>query len=188
LRPLPSPLHSVSGVPDAGTVAHAVVAHLAGVARDLPEHALTEQVIAAAGYLCNDPNRSRRRVSWTEAASGACAYLRLMPPPPPWALLGAERELGTGRADVTWEHPGLGVLVDELKTGRTALRDGSAVGIRQARRYMTALLAEHGDRALGVRLFLAGNVNRSLLLQPDGSLVPLLGSRYCPHLLAEDRT
>ncbi len=166
-----------------GTIAHAVVAHLAGTARALPPHALTEQVIDAAGYLCADPNRNRRRVVWTEAAATACAYLRLMPPPPPWTLLAVEWPLGDGRADIAWEHPLLGVLVDELKTGKTARRNGVTSGVAQARRYLTALVAGHGDRAVGVRLFVAGNVDASMLLTPGSQEAPLFGSAYCPRLL-----
>lgn len=149
----------------------------------MPPHALTEQVIAAAGYLCADPNRNRRRVVWTEAAATACAYLRLMPPPPPWTLLAVEWPLGDGRADIAWEHPLLGVLVDELKTGKTARRNGVTSGVAQARRYLTALVAGHGDRAVGVRLFVAGNVDASMLLSPGRREAPLFGSAYCPRLL-----
>lgn len=181
LLPFPPPPPTHHDTDNAGTVAHAVVAHLAGAARDLPAHALTEQVIAATGHLVNDANRNRRRVVWTEAAAVACAYLRLMPPPAPWSLLGAEHVLGEGRADVVWEHPDLGVLVDELKSGRTVRRNGTTCGIRQARQYLAALVDEHGDRALGVRLFVAMSVDASLLLVPGQSEVPLFGSAFCPY-------
>lgn len=183
-QPLPAPLSPVDRPGDAGTIAHAVVAHLAGEARDLPAHALTERVIAAAGRLCADANTNRRRVVWTEAASTACAYLRLMLPPAPWALLGTEVALGQGRADVVWVHPVHGVLVDELKSGKTSQRGGaSGEALAQARRYAAALATEHGPRAIGVRLFVAGSLSASVLVLPSGKASPLRGSAWCPRVL-----
>lgn len=183
-RPLPAPIALTRGSRShAGTVAHAVVARLAGDARSLPTHALTEQAIAAVGSLCRDRDGNRRRAVWSEAASTALAYLRTMPPPPPWTLAGTEVPLGEGRADVVREHPALGVLADELKSGKAAGPGWAKTAGEQARRDARALAEQHGDRALGVRLFVAGSPAESLLVTTDGAAVPLLGSRFCPRQL-----
>lgn len=162
---------------DVGTVTHAVSAALADRSRHADAGEIADLVIATAGALVVNKVASRRRAVWFEAAGHASLYLRCLVPPADWMFLGAEHPTGGGPVDLAWEHPGLGVVYDELKTtGHGGVTEPGAAYVAQAARYAAAGTERHGGRFLGVRLIVLGGLRASRLVHGDGTSQPLAGS------------
>ena len=138
-----------------GERAHRVVGHLAAQ-RPLPAdryeatRVLTSIVADVVGAL---PKETTRRLALFQAvATAAGAYARRFMPGPAWLFVGAEHELGNGRADLVFRHAETGVVVvDELKVGRSRAA-AATVAHHQAARYAVAAAAMWPGQFAGVRV------------------------------------
>jgi hypothetical protein len=95
-------------------------------------------------------------------------YLQQVAPGPDTTFLGAEIAADTGRVDLAWDCPTLGVFFDELKTWRHALPTLDRDTVEQINRYRTFGLATFGPRFAGVRLLPLGALPQALWFTPDG--------------------
>jgi len=99
--------------------------------------------------------------------TSAALYFRLFMPPAEWVFEGAELRASRARFDLVWRSPA-GVIVDELKTGRSATRREIAAVREQAARETAAGTMVFGEQFLGVRVVSLGAPRTSFFCDRDG--------------------
>lgn len=126
-----------------------------------------------------------RRLGNIQAARSRVAgmtsmYLQQIAPGRHVQFLGAEIAANTGRIDLAWECPTLGVFFDELKTWRHVLPTLDRDTVQQIDRYRTFGNARFGSRFAGVRLLPLGALPQALWITPDGLTHRLTESAAAP--------
>ena len=167
-----------------GSIAHSVVGELALVAQFVSLEARVELARNAVAIALNEqPQMGRRDKSALRILGLVSSYLSRYLPSPETLFLGTELSAGSGRVDLAWSSPAVGVFFDELKTWRhhTTMLDHSTND--QIHRYLDAGLAEFGDRFAGVRLLTLGHSGSSLAITRDGTVEPLTESALSPDRL-----
>lgn len=175
-------LSDVSAVSQQGALVGRVIADLACRRRQV---AASDGVAILRAVDTVLIGRGRRR-SLTGARQAialfTAAYLRRFWPPEGWQCVGPEIQItGGGRVDLVWRRPGpaadASLMFDELKTESIAPRlllTGATA--TQIERYLSAGKDVYGNRFVGVRLISLRRPDDSLLIEPDGAVVPLVGS------------
>lgn len=171
-----------------GRVVHDALAALARLHRSIDFDYITttcDQVLNDRPI--NAPKRLTRPV--TQVYSNVGIGVRLLPPLT-WKLKGVEVTVASGSiVDLVFEteHP---VIVDdhignllgvEVKLAATIAAAELTWTRDQVARHLDGLLADHGDRVLGVATFCLGHAPRSTLTlaDPNRTVVPLLGTDLC---------
>lgn len=167
-----------------GSLTHRLIGTLVPLARGASNieigRLLTEHLASAvpADRRLGNIQAARSRV-----AGMTSMYLQQVAPGPHIKFLGAEIAANTGRIDLAWECPTLGVFVDELKTWRHALATLDRETVQQIDRYRTFGSARFGPRFAGVRLLPLGALPQSLWITPDGITHRLDDSPAAPAVL-----
>lgn len=105
-------------------------------------------MVAARRLLLTSPVSGARAPSVRmQVASAAGTYLRRFSPDA--ELIGVERPLGAGVADLVWSHDG-SIVIDEIKSGTCVLGDPPLVA--QVARFLDGGRGEWGEAFSGVRL------------------------------------
>lgn len=126
-------------------------------------------------------NRAHRQI----IAAAVLAYFHRLLPPQGWVFGDAEPRLSGTRPDVLWCGPRCTLLLDEIKTGRSAVDDLRT--LKQASRQMAAARAVHGDAVIGVRVICTTAPMSSWVLDNHGRQVPLNATELLRHRLALGR-
>lgn len=126
-------------------------------------------------------NRAHRQI----IAAAVLAYFHRLLPPKGWVFGAAERGLSGTRPDVLWCGPRCTLLLDEIKTGRSAVDDLRT--LKQASRHLAAARALHGDAVIGVRVLSTTTPTSSWVLDPQGRQAPLNATELLRHRLALGR-
>ncbi len=151
-----------------GSIAHAVIATLAGSTRTPTLAEISGQVNKALGRFAAIEGRAHRQ----NIVGIVHRYFSQCLPPVRFFFGGAEFDLGVGRADLIWFDIDGAVLADEIKTGSP--RNLSLTSTTdQIERYRRACVATWADRFVGMRLLCAAEPSASVLVLPDGSRKPL---------------
>jgi hypothetical protein len=153
-----------------GALAHALIAGLLtdGYRAPSPERI---SVSAAALPGLSDVVTFRLAVR-QRALTAAAVYFRLFVPDRHWVFEGAELRGPNARFDLVWRSAG-GVIVDELKTGRSATRGEIAAVREQAARELRAGAGMFGEDFLGVRVVSLGAPRTSFFTGLDGRTSPV---------------
>ena len=158
-----------------GVLAHALIAELLAAGA---RHPTPERISSAAARLPALADVGSYRVAVRQRiVTSAALYFRLFIPPAGWVFDGAELRGPSARFDLVWRSAG-GVIVDELKSGRSATRREIAALREQAARETRAGAAVFGPDFLGVRVVSLGAPHTSFFTDRDGRCAPLeWGSR-----------
>lgn len=111
-----------------------------------------------------------------QVTSLACAYLHRYAPGTDAEYLGAEIPFDGGRVDLVWSIPGLGVVIDELKTTAWVRLNVDAAMLAQPQRYREFGVQQWGTRFAGVRFLPLRNPGEARFITPDGVVHRLDGS------------
>lgn len=184
-------VHKEGYVPDGhhrlrvGDRAHRTVGEV--LRRGLPEQRHDRVLLivkSARDVLAAHPVDYRPRETLFDVTTAAGVYISRFLPEEPWEFLGAEVRCGNCRFDLVFEHPRYGVLIDELKIGRTRVDDVAVHD--QLMRYLAAGTDQWHDRFAGVRLCAVYEPAESRLFEPtrnrsrrvsDSELAPQLAVR-----------
>jgi hypothetical protein len=162
-----------------GSLAHRAIVELlaqyAGNSPGLPAAMTGELALSTADGLLG-PASVQTRAHRQVLAGAICSYFWHLLPPSPWSFLAGEHSLRPGRVDVLWAEPGGRVLIDEIKTGRGGV--DLAATAAQARRYLTAGVAQFGAALVGVRVLSTADPSRSWLCRPGAGPLPLASTPY----------
>lgn len=161
-----------------GLMTHRLVAELVPLAQGLDSYDVARLTLNRVGaVIATARTLPRKRAARQRVASHANAYLRVAMPPAPAVYLGAEVALGSGRVDLLWEHPTVGIFVDELKTWRWRRGSMDTATTVQVRAYAEAGTERWGDRFAGVRVLPLSALDESMYMAPRGlRMRPLAGS------------
>lgn len=116
-----------------------------------------------------------------QITSLACAYLHRYAPGPDAEYLGAEIPFKGGRVDLVWSVPGLGVVIDELKTTAWVRLSVDATMLAQPQRYRKFGAEKWGSGFAGVRFLPLRNPGEARFISADGS-VHRLGASPAAHV------
>lgn len=105
-----------------------------------------------------------------QITSLACAYLHRYAPGQDAEYLGAEIAFKGGRVDLAWSIPGLGVVIDELKTTAWVRLNVDATMLAQPQRYREFGVQKWGSGFAGVRFLPLRNPGEARFVAPDGSV------------------
>ena len=153
-----------------GELAHALIAGLLADGERAPEAA---RISAAAARLPGLADVGSYRLAVRQRVlTSAAVYFRLFAPPAEWVFEGSELRGPRAQFDLVWRSAE-GVIVDELKTGRSATRREIAAVREQAARETLAGSMVFGEAFLGVRLVSLGAPRTSFFTHRDGRCVPL---------------
>lgn len=163
-----------------GHLAHNVIAEAApqlGALSNAEEIAVllsrvTREQVHRGGFA--RPSRVHLR-AYALALKYAAEFL----PPAPSIFAGSELATiaGEGRIDLVWNHPILGIFMDELKT-EVMPDNREERTLDQVTRYLTFGRNNYADRFAGVRLITLGNRDSALMFGIDGLIEPLAESRF----------
>jgi hypothetical protein len=158
---------------DEGSIAHAVIATLAGNGRNPTFAEISGQVNKALGRFAAIEGRAHRQ----NILGIVHRYFSQCLPPARFLFGGAEFDLGVGRADIIWFDVDDSVLADEVKTGSPRnLRLTSTA--EQVERYRVACVAAWAERFVGLRLICASEPSASVFILPDGGSMPLSSTLF----------
>lgn len=153
-----------------GALAHALIAGLLADGHRAPSPQRISTAAAALPGLSEIP--AFRLAVRQRALTAAAVYFRLFVPPREWAFEGAELRGPSARFDLVWRSAA-GVIVDELKTGRSATRSEITAVREQAARELRAGAAVFGEDFLGVRVVSLGAPRTSFFTGSDGRTTPV---------------
>lgn len=158
-----------------GALAHALIEGLLADGERQPDPV---RISAAAALLPGLAQAGPYRMAVRQRiVTAAAIYFRLFAPDGRWVLSGAELRGPGARFDLVWRST-VGVVVDELKSGRAATRRELAALQDQSAREIRAGTDLFGEEFLGVRVVILGAPRDSYLASPDGRVAPLVwGSR-----------
>ncbi len=175
-----------------GVLVHQVIADLVVASRAQPSVNVGDLATEIAATAVRDRRLGNLASARGRVAGMASTYVQRLAPPQRTMFLGSEVRARTtginGRVDLAWAHPVHGVFYDEVKSWRQVLAVLDADTTEQLDRYLTAGLADHGDRFAGVRLLTLSAIPRSLFIDRLGTVYPLAGSLLDPVSLAADAT
>ena len=148
-----------------GQLAHVMIAELLRdgvrgvdfelVASRVARHALLERPLVY------------RAAAQAELVTSVCAWFRWFVLDRTWAFVGAEVAAPGCRFDLVFDHGRLGVLVDELKTGRlSGIGEGDASG--QLARLLAGARSRYGARFYALRVLQLSAASRSFVIYADG--------------------
>lgn len=153
-----------------GALAHALIAGLLAGGERAPA---AVRISACAAQLPGLAEVGSYRLAVRQRVlTSAAVYFRLFVPPAEWAFDGAELRGPSARFDLVWRSAG-GVIVDELKTGRSATRSEIAAVREQAARELRSGAAVFGKDFLGVRVVSLGAPRTSFFTGLDGRTTPV---------------
>jgi hypothetical protein len=133
----------------------------------------TEWVNAAARDTRVLGNLAKARAQIT---SLACAYLHRYAPDADAACLGAEIAFDGGRVDLAWSIPGLGIVIDELKTTAWVRLNVDASMLAQPQRYREFGVQKWDSGFAGVRFLPLRNPGEARFISADGAVHRLTDS------------
>ncbi|SOC50404.1 hypothetical protein SAMN05660748_3152 [Blastococcus aggregatus] len=133
----------------------------------------TEWVNSAARDTRVFGNLAKARAQIT---SLACAYLHRYAPDADADYLGAEIPFDGGRVDLVWSIPGLGVVIDELKTTAWVRLNVDASMLAQPQRYREFGVQKWGSGFAGVRFLPLRNPGEARFISADGEVHRLTDS------------
>lgn len=108
-----------------------------------------------------------------QITSLACAYLHRYAPGAQAEYLGAEIPFDGGRVDLVWSIPGLGVVIDELKTTAWVRLNVDAAMLAQPQRYRQFGAEKWGSGFAGVRFLPLRNPGEARFITADGTVYRL---------------
>lgn len=168
IRPHESAWHAAIGA-----LVHQCAGDLADV-RGTGPSAIVGAAIEWANANVNDTkvlgNLAKAR---SQVTSCACVYLTKYVPGPGARHLGAEIAFDGGRIDLAWDVPGLGVVVDEIKTHAWIRLNVDSRMLAQPRRYIAFGVSEWGTAFAGVRFLPLRHPGEARFLGADGSVARL---------------
>ena len=153
-----------------GALTHALIAGLLADGCCAPSPQRISAAAAALPGLSEIP--TFRLAVRQRALTAAAVYFRLFVPDSDWVFEGAELRGPSARFDLVWRSAA-GVIVDELKTGRSATRSEVAAVREQAARELRAGAAVFGKDFLGVRVVSLGAPGTSFFASLDGRTTPV---------------
>jgi hypothetical protein len=105
-----------------------------------------------------------------QITSLACAYLHRYAPGADAEYLGAEIPFNGGRVDLVWSIPGLGIVIDELKTTQWVRLNVDAAMLAQPQRYREFGAEKWGSDFAGVRFLPLRNPGEARFINADGTV------------------
>jgi hypothetical protein len=166
-----------------GVLVHRVVGVLAPVAQRSSPQTLRSSIAATVAATVTDRSMGRLDKARTRVSGMVSQYLSAFVPPPPTTFLGAEVSAGTGRVDLAWEHPSVGVFFDEIKTWRHVQPSLDEETWAQVQRYLAAGQETYGARFAGVRVLTLSHRQACVWISPQGMLQSLATSPLNPAAL-----
>jgi hypothetical protein len=127
----------------------------------------TEWVNLAARNTKVFGNLAKARAQIT---SLTCAYLHRYGPDPDAEYLGSEIKFDGGRVDLVWSIPGLGVVIDELKTTAWVRLSVDAAMLAQPQRYREFGVQKWNRQFAGVRFLPLRNPGEARFIDADGTV------------------
>jgi len=154
-----------------GVLAHGLIAEMLADGERAPS---ATRISASAARLPGLVEVGSYRMAVQQrVVTAAAVYFRLFMPTVEWTLEGAELRGPSARFDLVWRSAG-GVIVDEIKSGRSATRRELSAVREQAARETHAGTAVFGPRFLGVRVVCLGAPRTSFFSDRDGQCTPLV--------------
>lgn len=181
-----APLRTSTGLADrstdpypriVGVATHQVIGALVARRGEPVEDLLDAAWVLAGQIIGPAPIARRTRAARLAVAGGAGIYVTRFIPPSDCHLVGVELPVGSHRIDLGWEDDF--VLFDEIKTADArAASTSQGPTLRQVQAYAEVGRSTYGARFAGVRLLFLGAASRSVLVRPDGRLIPLADTPF----------
>lgn len=167
-----------------GSLTHRLIGTLAPLTRGASNVEIGRLVAEhLAGAVPADKRLGNIQAARSRVAGMTSMYLQQVAPGPHVKFLGAEVTADTGRIDLAWECPTLGVFFDELKTWRHVFATLDRETVEQIDRYRSFGAHRFGDRFAGVRLIPLAALPQALWMTPDGIATLLSKSPAAPATL-----
>lgn len=166
-----------------GVLTHRVLAETIGAVRGMSPERMSEVLVEVArDAVRRSGERGRPRAALMRVATLVGHYAQRLAPPAFVEYVGAEQPVGAGRVDLLWDHPTLGVVIDEVKTWKNPMQAMDEDAATQASAYAAAAVSL-GRPFAGVRLLPVVTPDEARLFRPDGSYRRLAGTELSPDAL-----